>query len=120
MGEGLVSGYDADGNLTGLTPPGRTRHHLTRWLQGDLRAYRHPALYEGQPVKTTYTYNRDRQLTRVHRPDGHTIRFTYDATTGSLNTIATPQGPRTVLWNGTNGLVSSVTTPGQFTINRGL
>ena len=118
-GRGIGFGYDADGNLTGLTPPGRTRHHLTRWLQGDLRAYRPPALDEGQPVKTTYTYNRDRQLTRVRRPDGQTIRFTYGATTGALNTITTPQGPRTVLWNGTNGLVSSVTTPGQFTINRG-
>jgi RHS repeat-associated protein len=118
-GRGIGFVYDADGNLTGLTPPGRTRHHLTRWLQGDLRAYRPPVLDEGQPVQTTYTYNSDRQLTRVHRPDGHTIRFTYGATTGSLNTITTPQGPRTVLWNGTNGLVSSVTTPGQFTINRG-
>jgi YD repeat-containing protein len=76
--------YDADGNVTGVTPPGQAPHHLTRHLQGDLRAYRPPALDEEQPVKTTYTYNRDRQLTRVTRPDGQTIRFTYGATTGVL------------------------------------
>jgi YD repeat-containing protein len=104
--------YNADGHLTGVTPPGRTRHRLTRNLQGDLRTYQPPALEEGEPVQTTYTYNRDRQLTRVTRPDGQTLRFTYGADTGALETITTPQGTSTVSWNTANGLLASVSSPG--------
>jgi YD repeat-containing protein len=102
--------YDADGNLTGITPPGQTRHRLVRHLHGDLRAYRPPALDEEEAVQTTYAYNRDRQPTRVRRPDGQVIRFIYDATSGALDTIITPQGTRTVRWNGSNGLIELVSS----------
>ena len=76
----------------------------------DLEAsYTPPAVSSGGP--TQYTYNRDRQLTAVTRPDGKSISLGYDAagrlgtltiargayqygydTTGRLSTIAAPDG----------------------------
>jgi RHS repeat-associated protein len=118
--DGQVIGftYNADGDLSSLTPPDRKRHRFSRRLQGDISVYQPPTLADGEPVQTTYTYNDDRQLTRVTRPDGQAIRFIYDATTGALEKITTPQGKRAVSWNPLNGLLASVTTPDPFTVTR--
>jgi RHS repeat-associated protein len=77
-------GYDANGNLTGVTPPDRPEHEFT-YTPVDLTAsYDPPGVAEGA-TPTNYEYNLDRQLTRILRPDGDTVRFTYD-------TAGRPQG----------------------------
>ena len=43
-------------------------------------------------VTTTYTYNADRQLTQVTRPDGQTLTLDYDLTGGRLSTLTAPTG----------------------------
>ncbi|HLB36951.1 MAG TPA: RHS repeat-associated core domain-containing protein [Gemmatimonadales bacterium] len=71
-------GYDANGNPTQVTPQGRPGHGFT-YTPVDLTAsYNPPAVAEGT-TPTGYEYNLDRQLTRILRPDGDTVRFTYDS-----------------------------------------
>jgi len=45
-------------------------------------------------VPTTYDYNRDKQPTVVHRPDGSQIVTTYDGA-GRVATVTYPKGPST-------------------------
>jgi RHS repeat-associated protein len=47
---------------------------------------------------TNYSYNDDRQLTQVSRPDSSTIAFAYGSTTGVLSTITIPSGTNTYYW----------------------
>jgi len=62
-------GYDANGNLTIVTPPSRPTHGFT-YTPVDLTAsYDPPTVAEGA-TPTGYQYNLDRQLTRILRPDG--------------------------------------------------
>jgi YD repeat-containing protein len=51
--------------------------------------------------QTDYTYNDDRQLTQILRPDGQTIDFSYSSTSRDLETITLPVGSRT--FGHTNG-----------------
>ncbi|NJD69194.1 MAG: RHS repeat-associated core domain-containing protein, partial [candidate division NC10 bacterium] len=59
---------------------------------------------------TTYTYNADRQLTQVTRPDGQTVDVAYD-TAGRLSTTAFSRGQVTDSYNATTGNISSVSAP---------
>ncbi len=49
--------------------------------------------------ETDYTYNNDRQLTTITRPDTTTINFNYDSGTGVLSTIVIPTGTNTYTYN---------------------
>ncbi len=82
--------YDANGNVTSLTPPGRSGHTFG-YTPVDLESqYMPPAI--GLPTtQTQYTYNLDKQLTRITRPDGQLVNFAYDSG-GRLTTLATPHG----------------------------
>ncbi len=82
--------YDANGNVTAVTPPARPAHALDYTPVDLTAAYTPPDLGTG-PTTTTYTYNVDRQLTQVTRPDGQTIVPAYDAT-GRLTTLTVPDG----------------------------
>ena len=104
--------YDANGNLTTLTPPGQPPY-LFNYTSVDLQnADTAPTVSGGGTNQTTYTFNADRELTLVTRPDGKTIQlnydgagritsqtivrggysFGYDATTGNLKSISAPDG----------------------------
>ncbi len=82
--------YDANGNLARLTPPGRPAH-VFRYTPVDLtEEYAPPAAGLGTP-QTRYQYNRDRQLTRIDRPDGQALTVAYD-TAGRRSTLTAPTG----------------------------
>ncbi len=103
--------YDTNGNLISLTPPGRDAHLFTYDGIDQETAYTPPELPEGQTV-TRYHYNRDRDLTRIERPDGReivyayngggqltgvtlergTVFYQYDTLTGHLAQLSTPEG----------------------------
>ena len=77
--------YDANGNMTALTPPQRPVHEFT-FTQVDLQqTYQPPAVAPGGP--TQYAYNRDRQLVGVTRPDGATVSIGYDSDTPEIHSL---------------------------------
>jgi RHS repeat-associated protein len=90
-GQVVGFGYDAAGNVATVTPPTRPDHTFA-YTPVDLeQSYTPPAV--GGPVVTAYTYNFDRQLTQILRPDGDTVSFAYEPTGGRLAT-------RTITQNG--------------------
>lgn len=92
-GRELRFAYDAAGNVTSVTPPGRPPHTFT-FTPVDLTAgYAPPAAGLGRSA-TTYSYDRDRKVTSVVRPDGQAVSLTYE-TTGRLHTLAFSRGALT-------------------------
>jgi YD repeat-containing protein len=77
-------GFDSKGNLTSVTPPGRTAHTFTYDSLDQLISYTAPNV--GGSSQTTYEYNVDNQLTKITRPDGLQQNYTYNAA-GLLQTL---------------------------------
>jgi YD repeat-containing protein len=106
-------GWDANGNLTRVSPPGKPAHRFTWRLFDLVGSYLPPAISGALTGTTVYTYNRDEQLTRIQRPDGQTITFTYDATGGHLTALTIPDGQYTYTY--ANGLVRTAQSPDGLT-----
>ena len=65
------------------------------------------------PKNTQHTYNLDRQLTLVTRPDGQTIQLGYEPTGGRLSTLTLPGSQvTTYAYHATTGNLSTITAPG--------
>jgi YD repeat-containing protein len=107
--------YDANGNVASITPPSRPAHGFTSTPVNLEASYTPPDLGIG-PVATTYTYNADRQLTQVIRPDGQTIALGYD-TGGRLSTLTDPRGQTSFTYHPTTGQVTGITAPGGSTLS---
>lgn len=99
--------YDANGNLTSITPPSRPAHTLAYTPADKTQAYTPPSAGLPTPA-TTYTYNLDRQLSVVTRPDGLMIGLGYDLF-GRNNALTLPTGTLGISY-GATGLVSTVTS----------
>jgi len=80
--------YDANGNLTSLTPPGRPAHGFTHTAVDLTESYNAPDAGTG-PAVTRYSYNADRELSLITRPDQSTIALVYDRG-GRLATLTSP------------------------------
>lgn len=87
-------GYDLNGNLARITPPGRAEHEHQFNGNGAITSYIPPLITGVSNVATSYSYDNDRNLIQVARPDGQTIVMDYDVVTGNLNSITTPDGIR--------------------------
>ena len=70
--------YDANGNLTTVTPPGRPDHRFAFTQNNQVSAYTAP-LVGAENNQTLATYDKDRQPTVIDRPDGQSALFQYDA-----------------------------------------
>ena len=90
-GRSVGFAYDAADNIVAVTPPGRPDHLFGFGPVNQMTEYDPPAVGSGV-VNTLYSYNLDRQLTRVDRPDGASIRYNYGTTNGRLESILTPNG----------------------------
>jgi uncharacterized protein RhaS with RHS repeats len=73
--------------------------------------YTPPGLGIGD-VATSYTYNADRQLTQVTRPDGQSLTLNYELTGGRLSSLTAPTGQTTFTYHPTTGQVASIASPG--------
>ncbi|MFN8000955.1 MAG: hypothetical protein U0X75_08085 [Acidobacteriota bacterium] len=62
-------------------------------------------------VTTTYSYNLDRDLTNITRPDALQLNFAYDGA-GRLQTLTVPNGSYTYAYNVTTEQLTSITAPG--------
>lgn len=100
--------YDAAGNVVGVTPPDRGAHTFT-YTPVDLTATYTPPAVDGSDPATRYTYNADRQLTRVDRPDGSVIAFGYGAD-GKLQTVTTDHDVVIYSYSPTTGALSGLAT----------
>ena len=101
--------YDANGNLTSLTPPGRPAHAFTHTPVDLMASYVPPNVGAGTN-QTLYTYNVDRQLTQVSRPDGQTVAFGYDAA-GRVNATTIARGTISYAYSPTTGKTTSIAAP---------
>ena len=102
--------YDANGNLTALTPPGRPQHGFVFDNADQGTVYDPPAA--GLPEdRTLFTYNLDHQLELVTRPDGQTIDSVYDLVTGRLTSMVTPRGSYVYGYQPGSGNLASVADP---------
>jgi RHS repeat-associated protein len=108
--------YDANGNLTSITPPSRPSHAFTYTPVNLEEQYLPPSPLwgegGGEGWKTTYTYNLDKQLTLITRPDGQTVSLDYD-TGGRLSSLSTLTSTLTYTYNSTTGNLSTISNVGQ-------
>jgi YD repeat-containing protein len=109
-GRAVLFDYDAKGNLTALTPPGRPAHAFT-YTPVDLTAEYIPPNVGAGSNNTQYSYNLDKQLTNVSRPDGKTVALGYDPA-GRLATLTVPEGVFSYAYHATSGNLTQITAPG--------
>ena len=105
----ILYGYDANGNLTSLTPPGRPAHTFA-YTAADLDSVYSPPPAGLSVSATRYTFNVDRQLTRVLRPDSLAIDVAYD-TAGRPSALALPNGQVQFAYSPTAGNLTTLTAP---------
>ena len=108
-GRQIHYGYDAKGNLISLTPPGRPAHTFSYTAVDLTEQYTPPTVAGVGNPSTAYSYNADKQLTQVNRPDGQTVSLAYD-NAGRLSTQTTPGGAYSYAYNSV-GKLSGVTAP---------
>lgn len=102
--------YDANGNLLGLTPPGKPEHAFA-YTAVDLEGeYTPPDVTPGSEA-TVYSYDRDKLLRSITRPDGGVVGFEY-GTDGKLDLLTTPTGTTAYAYHPTTGQLASVSAPG--------
>jgi len=108
-GRVIIYGYDLNGNLKLLTPPGRPAHRFSFTKVNLQEEYTPPDVGAGSN-STHYDYNLDKQLTRITRPDGKFLEFGYDST-GRPEMLTIPTGQIGYAYDPASGKVTSVTAP---------
>ncbi|MCA1805466.1 MAG: hypothetical protein LC646_09065 [Xanthomonadaceae bacterium] len=88
-GRETVFEWDMAGNLASITPPGRTAHVFNYTVLDQEESYEPPSL-SGANTITRYTYDLDKLLTLIERPDSRTVTLDYDK--GKLDTLALARG----------------------------
>lgn len=103
--------YDANGNLLGLTPPGGDEHEFA-YMDVDLNdMYTPPAVAGIADPATRYTYDADRHLTDVERPDGSQLRMRYSSSRGWLDSLTIARGRTALTHAGPAGQLSVAASP---------
>lgn len=93
--------YDKDGNVTSVTPAGRAAHTFASNGFGLLTKYLAPASSSTSLRSTTqYTYDHDRNLIQVARPDHSLIKYNYDSVKGTLTSVMKPEGTDSFTYSG--------------------
>lgn len=87
--------YNDDGMMTGVTPPGRSIHSFGLDLNQNMTSYTPPLLSGMSRSNSVYTYNDEKELTSIERPDLKTIEYNYNATNGLLESVDHDSGSAT-------------------------
>lgn len=103
--------YDSDGNLASISPPGKAAHTLSHNGYGFLASYFAPKpVPSATPdLGTFFTYNNDRQISHITRPNGAGITFNYDSIKGTLLNITNSIGSSNFTY-GNNGNLATATS----------
>jgi RHS repeat-associated protein len=103
-------GYDRNGNVTSIGPPGRPDHGF-RYTPVDLLKGYDPPLVSGVDAPgTDYGYDLDHLLTDIFRPDGANVHQGYDAV-GRLASVVMPTGTISYRYSATTGQLGSLSGP---------
>jgi RHS repeat-associated protein len=104
--------YDQNGNLASLTPPGRAAH-VFQYTPADLEESYTPPALDGVDTITRYTYNKDKRLTRIDRPDGQAVGIDYEERSGRKLAMNFSRGQIGYRYYPTTGRLQSITAPDQ-------
>ena len=102
--------YDSNGNVTAVTPPGRPVHTFG-YTPVDLMSVYTPPTAGAVVTPTVYTYNVDRQLTRISRPDGQVVNVGYDSA-GRQNAVDISRGTTSFAYDPATGNLATISAPG--------
>ena len=91
-GREITFTYDANGNVTSITPPGRSAHGFTYTGVDLTQNYLTPSVSNGGSNTTSYAYNADRQVNGVTRPDGQQIMLADRWAAGPRSSQTLPTG----------------------------
>ncbi len=105
----IGQGYDPNGNLTSVTPPGRPAHALA-YDKVNLLADYLPPDAGFSPRDTQWSYDGDRELTAMLRPDGLTLATGYDSA-GRVGSLTAPTETRTYSYSAATGQLLSIAAP---------
>lgn len=111
-GRQILYGYDAKGNLISLTPPGQPAHRFRYSAVDKTEAYVPPDVGAGTN-ETLYTYDLDKNLISVARPDGQTVAIGYDAA-GRAASLTLQPGNQILAsygYDGTSGKLKTIDAP---------
>jgi YD repeat-containing protein len=106
----IAYSYDQNGNLQSLTPPGRPPHVYSHTPVDLTQDYTPPTVDINNP-QTVYQYNKDKQLTKITRPDLQELAFTYGQASGKLTTLTLPTGTYSYQYAPSTGKLSTITAP---------
>ncbi|MFT4579436.1 MAG: RHS repeat-associated protein [Nitrospinales bacterium] len=101
--------YDDNGNVTSIVPPGRPAH-VFQYNKTDLETEYNPPDIGLPEDRTLFTYDLDKQLTNITRPDGTQISFSYDLG-GRLEITTLPRGTITNTYDLVTGNLVGVIAP---------
>jgi len=107
--------YDAGGNLTSVVPPGQPAHVFTYTAVGQTGTYDPPDTGITDD-RTLCTFNPDRQLTHIDRPDSGGIEFDYDSG-GRLTSATFPHGNVSYGYDLSTGKCTTVTASDGVTLS---
>ncbi len=112
-GEFVELGYDASGNMTTVTPPGRPPHLFTYNALGLITAYTAPDVGLTTPTQTI-TYNADRLPTQLTLPDGSSIQTQYDSM-NRVQRVTRPEGDSILTYDPATGNLATGLSPSGVT-----
>ena len=107
-GREIIYSYDDNGNILAITPPGKPAHNFKYTLRDQTASYKPPVI--GLEVEQTfYSYNYDKQLTKIVRPDAKQIDLFYDGA-GRLTSLQSPRGVTDYAYNLSSGKLDTIIT----------
>ncbi len=116
-GKTISMTYDANGNMTSITPANKPAHNFSYNLFESVQEYLPPLLGISASQTTTYAYNLDKQITEINKPGGSKLILNYQNTNGLLNSVQTPNGSYVYTYANQSDLLSSVVSPDQQITN---
>ncbi|MCP4926358.1 MAG: hypothetical protein GY916_10470 [Gammaproteobacteria bacterium] len=112
----ILYGYDENGNLASLTPPGRPAHIFKYDELDQEEEYTPPAVVGIATPQTIYRYNLDKQLVEITRPDLQQITMDYGITTGLLDSMTIPGGTYGYNYDPGSAQLTGITAPSGSTL----
>lgn len=110
-GDRLVTfDFDANGNVTGITPPERPTHGFA-YNGVDLATRYEPPEVDGTESTVATDYRLDRTVGAVTRADGGDVGLAYEENTGLVTGIAAPQGTYSYTYLPNSDRLTSATGP---------